>query len=437
MDAFLFQHVTIVSPHEMHEGDVLVVDDKIQAVGIGFKKPTGTHVIDGTGKFLLPGVIDPHVHFRVPGGEHKEDWNTGSRAAVSGGVTTVFDMPNTNPPTTTIDLLNEKRALVRGNSFVNYGFFFGATDENSADQKAVDHVSGIKLFFANSTGNLGIHKEDSFDHIFAQAGASGRLIAVHAEDAACLLEHEKLYGDDDVPSIHSMIRPAACAAIALKNALHFAKKFSTRVHVCHVTSAEELVVLRKFKSVQTSAEVTPHHLFLDETAYAFQQNFVKVNPPLRTKKDREALWTALKNGLIDIVASDHAPHTKGEKERSYKEAPSGVPGVETLLPLLLNEVNHGRLTLERLVAVTSANAARIFGLSSKGKIAPGMDADLVLVDMEMTREIWNETVQTKCGWNPFHGRKVMGWPVLTMVNGRIVYEDGMIQNGPVGREVYE
>lgn len=232
-----------------------------------------------------------------------------------------------------------------------------------------------------------------------------------------------------------MIRPPQCAAIALKNALHLAKKNATCLHVCHLTSTAELDVLQKFKSPFTSAEVTPHHLFLNEAAYGTQQNFVKVNPPLRTHKDNDALWDALRTGLIDCVATDHAPHTKGEKERAYHDAPSGMPGVETLLPLLLNEVNHGRLTLERLVAVTSTNSARIFGLSQKGTIAEGMDADLVLVDMEMTREIWNETLQTKCGWSPFHGRKLMGWPVLTMVNGQIVYQDGIIQNGPIGEEV--
>lgn len=435
MDVLLFQNVTIVSPQGMEKGDVLVAGDKIEKVGTVAQKPRAARIIDGTGKFLLPGVIDPHVHFRVPGGEQKEDWTMGSRAAISGGVTTVFDMPNTVPPTTTVALLNEKRALVRGKSFVNYGFFFGATDTNLSEQQNVKGVPGIKVFFGNSTGNLGVANE-SLESIFVTAAKTQRLLAVHAEDAACLLEHQKLYGDDDVASIHSMVRPAQCAAIAVKNALHLAKKNETCLHLCHMTSVEELDVLRKFKSSLTSAEVTPHHLFLNETAYATQQNFVKVNPPLRTKKDNDALWDALQKGLIDVVASDHAPHTKGEKERAYHDAPSGVPGVETLLPLLLNEVNHGRFTLERLVAVTSANAARIFGLSGKGAVREGMDADLVLVDMEMTREVWNETVQTKCGWTPFHGWKLMGWPVLTMVNGQIVYEDGMIQGGPVGREVF-
>lgn len=427
---FVLKNGFIVSPEEVRRGDIAVRGGKIVDICENFDKEAEFEY-DISGLYVLPGVIDCHVHFREPGSEEKEDFETGSRAAVSSGVTTVLDMPNNDPACVTARILEDKRTIVRGRSFVNYGFYLGVSPSHLEEIDKVRNIAGLKYFMGNTTGT-----ESSGDILEKVFNKKDMFVAVHAEDEATISENLAKMGRDIEPEQHSHIRSRLAAYKAVKTVLHLAKKYDRRVHICHVSCREELKEILAFKSDKITFEVTPHHLFLTDEAYEKHRHFVKVNPPLREEEDCEALWDALKAGKVDIIASDHAPHLSKEKERGYHEAPSGVPGVETLLPLLLDSVNHGELNLEDVVRVTSYNPARIFGIRGKGKIAVGKDADLAVVDMNMEREVRNEKLYTKCGWSPFHGKLLRGWPVMTVVNGRMVFRDGAVDdNFRVGKEV--
>lgn len=363
-------------------------------------------VIDVTGKFVMPGAIDPHVHFREPGLVHKEDLYTGSMAAAAGGITTFFDMPNNKPPTLTYFELEEKRFLAR-KSYVNYGFYICASkDDNTLEIKkafAEGNIPAAKLFMNVSTGSLVV--EDKY--LIRKVFKSSKIVAVHAED-------------DKV-----------------EEAIRYAVSAGTRLYLCHISQASEIEVIKRYRAKSQWArenifvEVTPHHLFLTEQDYRKQGAFAKMIPPLRTKRDQAALWEAIEDGTVDTIGTDHAPHTIEEKKG--ENPPGGVPGVETMLPLMLTAVNEGRLTLERLVELTSKNPARIFGVKNKGRIAPGYDADIAVVDMRLAKEVENDKLKTKCGWSPFNGWKLKGWPVMTIVNGKVVYDHGNIYKN-IGRE---
>ncbi len=446
--AILFSNANIVTLERIFRGSVVVEGAKIVKIYEGEDDVMGEfeREYDLEGKYLLPGVIDAHVHFRTPGHEHKETWRTGSASAVAGGVTTVLDMPNNNPPAISVSSLEDKRRLINGNTYVNFGLYIGATPTNIDEVKRAPNVAGVKIYMGASTGSLLVDKHDLLEGIFE--ALPDRLIAVHAENDAMMKENaaqfEGVKGDT---SIHSKIRSCDCAHVSVKEAIHLGKKYGNRLHICHMSCKEELEEVRKFKDAEATehdlrltCESCPHHLFLNEGDYERLGNYGRMNPPLRTLEDNKALLEGLKDGSVDMVSTDHAPHTREEKDKDYWEAPSGVPGVQTSLPLILNEVNHGEFNLEDVVRIMCDGPARLFGIKNKGRIEEGYDADLVVVDMELEKEVRDEDQLTKCGWSAFRGKVLTGWPVMTFVNGTLVYErlsngGGGVLGEPVGKEV--
>lgn len=412
--------------------DIFLKDEKITKIG---SHKESKEIIDCEGLVLLPGLIDSHVHFREPGFEYKEDWTTGSRAAIKGGVTTVLDMPNTNPPTIDKVSLEQKKKLAQ-KSLVNFGFHFGATNQNIQLAKKIKGIAGVKIYVGSSTGNLLVDNPDDIKKLFTN---NNQLFLVHAEDEKFIQEQAVKYKEETDPRIHTKIRAPEAAAKAVEMLLELIEQTRARVHFCHITTAKEVALIAEAKKrgLAVTCEVTPHHLFLTEEEYDKQDNWVKMNPPLRLEKDRQALWQGIKEGIIDTIGTDHAPHTQEEKKQDYWKAPAGIPGVETMLPLLLNEVNKGNLTLEELVKLTSSNPAKIFRLSNKGKIEEGLEADLILVDLNLQKEIKNEKLETKCGWSPFENRKLKGWPIKVIINGHLVLENNLINDNYKGKYLYE
>ena len=402
--------------------DIGVADGRIAALGFIAAGMAG-ETIDATGLHILPGVIDTQVHFREPGLEHKEDLESGSRSAVLGGVTAVFEMPNTKPATTTADALADKVARASGRMYSDFAFFVGATRDNVdqlAELELMPGAAGIKLFMGSSTGDLLVDDEETLARIL---GKIRRRAAFHAEDEARLKARLSLQRQGDAAS-HSEWRDAEAAFAATKRLLRLASRAGKRVHVLHVSTAEEMGLLALHKDI-ASVEVTPQHLTLSTPdAYEALGTRAQMNPPLRGPRHRAALWKALDDGLVDVLGSDHAPHTLEEKSKSYPATPSGMPGVQTLVPVMLDQVNAGRLSLARFVDLTSAGPQRIFGIAGKGRIALGYDADLTVVDLKAERVIDNAWIGSKCGWTPFAGRRVRGWPVGTFVRGRLAMWEG-------------
>ena len=386
--------------------------------------------IDCAGLLILPGIIDSHVHFREPGYTHKEDWATGSRSAAAGGVCTVIEMPNTSPPTTTVKLLEEKRKIAKKKSIVGFRLHFGATADNAKEFLKAKDVASLKIYMGSSTGSLLVDKDEGILRAFKAAAKMKLPAMVHAEDEelvrSCTAK-ASASGRNDAAA-HLDARPVASAVRAVERAITLAATARNRLHIAHVSSEAELAVISEAKEdgLKVTCEATPHHLFLSTRDVARLGNFSKINPPLRSERDRLALLRALEWGLVDTVGSDHAPHTKEEKHESVWKAPSGVPGVQTLLPLLLNEHSKGNLSLPRIVEAASLKPARLFGLSSKGEIALGYDADFSIVDLRKEWVINDDFILSKCGWTPFHGMRVKGSVEKTVVGGRVVFEDGEI-----------
>lgn len=419
MSEFALINGKVVTPERTFDATVFVKDGKIFDVAEGHVDTPDMEEIDVEGKYILPGAIDVHVHFRTPGGTEKEDWTHGSKSALAGGVTTVLDMPNTNPPTVSQQSLDEKRALVRDDALVNYGFYAGATKDNVTEVAAMQNIAGVKIYMGSSTGNLLV---DDIDVVEKFMTDTGHLLVLHAESEACINEHAAEYEGENDPRVHSRIRDPECAEQAVREALERAVKHQHRVHFAHVSTARELELFRKMKKEYITVEVTPHHLFLSTDDYVKYQNMIRVNPPIREAADRDALWQGIADGTVDMVATDHAPHLLEEKQRTYRQAPSGVPGVQTMIPLLLHAVHEGRLTLEKVVELTAANPAAKFGLARKGVIKAGADADLMVVDMNLSEKVDKHFLWTKCHWSPFEDRRLTGWPVMTFVNGTLMYE---------------
>lgn len=374
--------------------------------------------IDGTGLHLIPALIDPHVHFRVPGAEHKEDWRSGARAAIAGGVTTVLDMPNNTPVCTTVDRLREKKKLIHAQLTeveipLRYGLYLGA-DKNAVNEIAPskNECVAIKIFMGSSTGNLLVDDNASFEKICEIAARENMLVAVHAEDEASIQENIKKIVNSDV-AVHSNIRDRNVAVTALKKAIAATKKYGNRLYILHASTKEEVELVRQAKNegLPIFLETTPHHLFLNESFYTTLGTKAQMNPPLRTDEDQEALFAGIMDGTIDTIGTDHAPHTLEEKNLPYGKAPSGVPGIETLLPMLITAAFEGKISLEKIIEVTSRNAQKIFKLESND--------DVVLVDMNTEREVIGKNLKTKCGWSPFEGWKLKGWPVYTVLKGKV------------------
>ncbi len=386
--------------------------------------------IDAQGLTLLPGVIDPQVHFREPGLTHKEDLFTASCACARGGVTSFLEMPNTIPLTTTQERLDEKLALAAQKCLVNYGFFIGATAENLPDLNEARPTPGIKIFMGSAKGDLLVDQEASLEPIFA---TGHRLIAVHAENQDRINERRLLFAGHSDPAVHSQIQDEQVALMATQMALRLSKKYRRRLHILHLSTGIEARLLREDKPAWVTAEVTPQHLLLNESAYAEIGTLAQMNPPLRGAEDNEVLWQALLDGVIDFVATDHAPHTLEEKGKGYPLSPSGMPGVETALPLMLTQARAGRCTIAQVARWMSTGPAQAYHIPRKGAIAPGYDADLVLVDLDTYKPVRREEILSKCGWSPFEGWNLTGWPVMTLVGGQVVFNRGELNTTVRGK----
>lgn len=420
----ILREAVLFTPQGRVEGDLLIEGGRITEIGSTTAK--ADREFDLKGKWLWPGAIDGHVHFREPGLTHKEDWQSGSAAAVSGGVTTVFEMPNTVPAMTTLKALEEKRGLAKEKSLVNFGLFFGAGPDNLEEIGQVQGVPGLKIFMADSTGDLLVDKREDLERIFAHYDGQ---ISVHAESQVRMDERQKRYKDRYDPAVHSVIRDAQTAAEGVALAAALALRFERRLHVLHVSTKAELQVLEIAREEALSlnrnaiitAEVCPHHLFLDTSAYDLFGTRVQMNPPLRSSADRDAMWPALHRGELNMIATDHAPHLATEKARPYGDAPSGVPGVETMLPLLLDSAFRGLCEYEQVLDWVAYKPAEIYRLKDRGRLEVGNWADLVAIDPRMMRTVEDNEQRTRCGWSPWAERVLIGWPVKTWVNGHLVY----------------
>lgn len=424
---------TCLTPSGRIEFDVGITGGVITGLG-SFDAGQAKAVFEAKGLHVLPGVIDPQCHFREPGLTHKEDLGSGSASAALGGVTTFFDMPNTQPNTDTAEALAWKVARGRATSWTDFGFFIGATNENADGLGALERLegcAGIKMFCGSSTGTLLVDKPENQRRVLK---SGHRRIACHSEDEARLQERKPRFAGKDVRS-HPDWRDEECAVRSTKSLLALARETNRRLHVLHVTTAGELPLLQAHKDLVTF-EVCPQHLTLAAPeCYERLGTLAQMNPPIRDARHQAALWEAVRSGLVDVLGSDHAPHTLEEKAKPWPASPSGMPGVQTLVPLMLDHVNAGRLTLERFVDLTSAGPARVFGMRRKGRLALGFDADFTLVDLAAKRTITNAWSKSRCGWTPFDGMQVTGWPVATIVRGNIVMRDGLLQGSASGQPV--
>lgn len=429
MTTLRIDNANVVLPTETLRTNVLVEGSTIAAVDVP-STVTADRRVDAAGRYLLPGVIDDQVHFRDPGLTHKEDLATGSRACAKGGVTTFLEMPNTQPATTTVERLHDKLALAARKSRVNYGFFIGATSQNLNELKRATRTPGIKIFIGSSTGDLLVDDQAVLEQIFAETTLP---VCAHCEDESTIRANRNRYAGTHDVADHSRIRDHVAARIATERAARLAIAHRHRFHVLHVSTADEVDIIANHENLIT-AEVCPHHLFFHVGDYASLGTLVQMNPSLKSPEDNAALWQALFDGKIQVIATDHAPHTLEEKRKPYPESPSGVPAVENSLALMLNEANAGRCTLGQIARWMSDAPARVWDLACKGRIAVGYDADLVLVDMQKTQTVRNEDQLTKCGWSPWHGSQLTGWPVRTWVCGRQVFCDGEVDDAVRGDE---
>ena len=421
---------TVVNHAGERLADLGVRDGRIAAIG-DISEGVAGKTVNATGLHILPGVIDTQVHFREPGLTHKEDLESGSRSAVLGGVTAVFEMPNTKPATTSAQALADKVARATCRMLCDFAFFVGATRDNVdelPELEVLPGAAGIKVFMGSSTGDLLVDDEEALARILAKIR---RRASFHAEDEARLKARSSLQREGD-PSSHSEWRDTEAALAATERLLRLASAAGKRVHVLHVSTKEEMALLARHKDI-ASVEVTPQHLTLEANgAYQALGSKAQMNPPLRNARHQEGLWWGLTQGVVDVLGSDHAPHTLAEKAKSYPATPSGMPGVQTLVPIMLDHVNAGLLSLARFVDLTSAGPQRIFGIAGKGRIAVGYDANLTVVDLKAQRVVEDQWIGSKCGWTPFAGRKVKGWPVGTVVRGQLAMWEGEL--GKAGGE---
>lgn len=413
--------------------DIGVRSGRIAGLG-ALSSASAAETFDARGLHVLPGIIDTHVHFREPGHLEKEDMETGSTAALLGGVTAVFEMPNTNPPTTTRALIEDKLVRASQRMRCDYAFYVGASNENIgalSELERLPGVAGVKTFLGSSTGSLLLDKEEAISNAL-RSGC--RRMAVHSEDEARLKERAKLAMPGDVGT-HPVWRDAETARRSTERVLRLARAAGRRLHILHASTADELPLLADARDIATVETAVPHLTLSAPECYERLGPYAQMNPPIRDEAHRTALWRAISEGLIDLVGSDHAPHTRAEKDGLYPQTPSGLPGVQTLVTIMLNHVNDGRLTLERFVDLASTGPTRVFGIVGKGRIARGYDADFAVVDLKAKRRIENRWIASRCGWTPYDGMETMGWPMATVVNGSIAMRDGALQGTPKGRRI--
>jgi dihydroorotase len=431
----LIKNATCVLPSGVQRANVLLEDSTI----VGLSPPAGVsadEVIDAAGLHLLPGAIDDQVHFREPGLEHKEDLHTGSVACAKGGITTFLEMPNTRPTTTTPEALEDKLRRAASKCVVNYGFYIGAAYDQSAGTsnvevlKSVTRTPGIKIFIGSSTGDLLVDDQEALERIFAETTLP---ICAHCEDETTVRENIERHARTTNVADHSRIRDASAAYIATKRAIDLATRHRHPFHVLHVSTRLEAELLRSAPEWVT-AEACPHHLFFTVDDYERLGTLIQMNPSVKTADDVAALWEALHDGRIEVIATDHAPHTLDEKRQPYPKSPSGLPAVENSLALMLDAASRGMCTLEEIASWMAEAPARIWQIDRKGRIEEGFDADLVLVDLERRHTIENKTQLTKSGWSPWHGASLTGQPVRTIVMGRTVFAEGQVRTDARGRE---
>ena len=424
---------TAVTPWGIAAADIGIKAGRIAAIGALAHTNAG-EIFEARGLHVLPGVIDTHVHFREPGHLEKEDMETGSRAAVLGGVTAVFEMPNTNPPTTTRLLVEDKLKRAALRMYCDHAFYVGASMENIgalSELERLPGVAGVKAFLGSSTGSLLLDKEEA---ILAALRSGHRRMAVHSEDEARLKARAKLAMPGD-PSTHPVWRDVETARLSTARVLALARTAGRRLHLLHVTSAEEMPLLAATRDLATVEAAVPHLTLASPECYERLGTYAQINPPIREARHREALWHAVAQGLIDVVGSDHAPHARADKEGIYPQTASGLTGVQTLVTIMLDHVNAGRLTLARFADLTSTGPARVFGIAGKGRIAEGFDADFTIVDLKARKRIENRWIASRCGWTPYDGMETTGWPVATLLRGRVVMRDGAAAESPSGQKL--
>ena len=422
----------LVSSNEIVKKDILIKNGKIEKIESELNIECD-NIIDAHNLYIIPGAIDPQVHFREPGLTHKEDIASGSRAAVAGGVTTFFEMPNTNPATITSELLSQKFDIASKTSVANYSFFLGATPDNFSEIANMRDNCGLKIFMGSSTGDLLVDSDAALDEIFKQCN---KVIAIHSEDEAILQKIAK-EGIGENFTDHPKARPVEAAVTSTVKAIKLALKYKKRLHILHLSTAEEVEIIRKHKHTNLiTAETTPQHLLLSAPSiYEEKGAFAQMNPPIRGQRHQDELWRGLLDGTIECIATDHAPHTLEEKKLPYGKSPAGMPGVQTSLPLMLNEVSNKKITIEQVVEWMCENPAKVYNIKNKGFLKTGYDADITILDMNLEKIISSSEMESKCGWTVFDGQKIKGAPIITIVNGNIVYKNGKILDTVKGQPV--
>jgi dihydroorotase len=425
----------VATPNGIESCDIGIKGGRIAALG-ALGSAGALERFDAAGLTILPGVIDTQVHFREPGLEHKEDLAAGSAGAAMGGVTAFFEMPNTTPNTVDAAALNDKLRRAKGRAWVDHAFFIGASDENASELGKLELLpgcAGVKVFMGSSTGSLLVADDDTLEAVLRNGR---RRVAIHSEDEPRLRERLKLVqGGGADPSMHPVWRDEEVAIRATTRLLRLARRAARRVHVLHVSTADEMELLAANKDLATVEVLVNHLTLVAPDCYQRLGTYAQMNPPIRDARHRDGIWRALNAGVVDVIGTDHAPHTREEKARPYPQSPSGMPGVQTLIPVMLDHVNAGRLTLQRFIDLTSAGPARIYNIAGKGRIALGYDADFSVVDLKAKRTITNAMMKNKSGWTPFDGMAVTGWPKATIVRGRVVMREDELIGSPIGQPV--
>lgn len=442
MKSVLIKNAKIVNEGTIFEGDVLIENELIVEIAESISaKSSATKIINAEGNYLIPGMIDDQVHFREPGLTHKGDIASESRAAVAGGITSFIEMPNTNPQTVTIDLLEEKFAIAAENSMANYSFMFGGTNDNLEEILKVDPktVAGLKLFLGSSTGNMLVDNEQVLEKIFS---STPLLISVHCEDEETiknnLAKYKEEYGDDIPMKFHHLIRSEEACYISSSKAIELAKKTGARLHVFHLSTAKEMSLFTNkipLEEKKITAEVCIHHLWFTNEDYDKKGTLIKWNPAVKTQADKDALWEALLDGRIDVVATDHAPHALEEKKNPYTSAPSGGPLVQHAVVAMFEAFHQGKISVEKIVEKIAHNPAKLFKIENRGFIKEGYFADLVIVDAGLPWSVKKENILYKCGWSPFEGFTFKSRITHTFVNGEMVYNNFKVKDVRAGKRL--
>ncbi len=421
-----------VFPWGEAEADIGVRNGKVASLSVGSADEAG-RVIDARGLHVLPGLIDAHVHLRDPGKPEVETLETGTRAAALGGIATVFDMPNTSPSVTDVTMIDWKRDHIRKTAHVDVGMYVGATRENTPNLAMLEQQPGVcavKVFAGSSTGNLMIEDDAGLEAVMR---SGHRRVAYHSEDEYRLQARKPMFHEGQPYETHSVWRDVECAFLGTRRIMALARKTNRPAHILHVSTAEELKYLADYRDISTVEVLVNHLTQVAPDCYEKLGGLAVMNPPLRDRPHWEESWRAVRDGRVDVVSSDHAPHPLEAKQLPWPKCPAGLTGTQTIVPVMLDHVNAGRLSLSRLVDLMAAGPARVYGLQTKGRMAVGFDADFTLVDMKAEREITNDWIVTPAGWTPFDGTRVTGWPMATIVRGTVVMQDNEVSGAPMGQ----